>query len=691
MRDRALPVSEASVLKGVVDAIDRVQALIEFDLDGTVLRANEIFLDLMGYRADEVVGRHHRLFCSEDYAESAAYRALWQRLAAGEPQSGLYMRVDKTGKKVWLQASYNPVFDESGKPVRVVKFATDVTEVRLRNADYESKMVAIDRLQAVIEFDLEGHVLAANKNFLDAFGFELTEVIGQHHRMFCESAYAHSGEYLAFWKHLASGQPHAGEFKRLTKDGRQVWLQATYNPILDEQGTPIKVVKFASDITAVKTHAADTEGKMAAIDRVQAVIEFDLTGKVLYANENFLATFGYAKEEVIGQHHRLFCEPAYARSPEYLAFWERLGRGEFNAGQFRRVSKHGKDVWIQASYNPIFDADGKPAKVVKFATDITADRDRMTETSGKLDAIGRSQAVIEFDMQGNVLTANSNFLRTLGYTESEIAGRHHSMFCQPEMVKSKEYRDFWANLGEGKFQSGRFCRVGKHDAEVWIQATYNPILDADGKPYKVVKFAMDITAQVARQHAVEQKVGEIGAVLDELSESIKSIAASSRQSNELAGQTQREAGDGSKLLARSRDSILAIQKSSTDVHEIIETIGQIASQTHLLAFNAAIEAARAGEHGVGFSVVADEVRKLAEKSALAAREIAKLINETVHRVSDGARMSEEVESAFGRILVAVDNTTQSIGRIHSATTEQAAATQNVTQLLAALQRSAKSD
>ena len=435
---------------------------------------------------------------------------------------------------------------------------------------------------------------------------------------------------------------------------------------------------------ALETH--DLRAMWAAINRVQAIIEFDLGGRVLWANELFLGAVGYRLDEVVGQPHRLFCDPAYARSPEYLNFWERLGRGEFNAGEFRRVAKSGRDVWIQASYNPVFDAEGKPCKVVKFASDITEAKLRSVEFEGTSAAISRSQAVIEFDLQGRVLAANHNFLRTLGYTSDEIVGQHHSMFCEPELVVSAEYRNFWGDLAEGRYQSGRFKRVGKHGAEVWIQATYNPILDLNGKPYKVVKFAMDVCSQVNKEQTVRQKVQEISAVLEELTRSIDSISGSARRSSTLAEQTQREATDGNALLERSRAAIVQIQQSTSNVSEIVDTIADIANQTNLLAFNAAIEAARAGEHGLGFSVVADEVRKLAEKSATAAREISKLIHLTVARVEDGDQLSRQVAEVFGEILQSILNTTQSIQLIHGTTTSQAEATQHAAQLLDILEQ-----
>ena len=242
--------------------------------------------------------------------------------------------------------------------------------------DLQAIYEALDRIQAIVEFDLDGTVVSANQNFLNTFGYELNEVIGQHHRMFCDPAYAESDAYADFWQKLGSGDCNADEFKRLAKGGRELWLQASYNPVLDEDGKPVRIIKFATDVTATKLEKAEFEGKIRAIDKAQAVIEFELDGTVITANENFLNIFGYTLDEVQGQHHRIFCDPGYAESPEYARFWQKLSRGEYEADEYKRISKTGAEVWLQASYNPIFDIDGRPLKVVKFASDITMEMQR---------------------------------------------------------------------------------------------------------------------------------------------------------------------------------------------------------------------------------------------------------------------------------------------------------------------------
>jgi methyl-accepting chemotaxis protein len=250
---------------------------------------------------------------------------------------------------------------------------TAAPRIKYSSEDASAIYQALDRVQALVEFDMDGTILSANQNFLDTFGYELDEIVGRHHRMFCDHDYVASDEYAAFWEKVRRGEFICAEFKRLGKGGKEVWLQASYNPVLDEKGRPVRVIKFANDVTESKLKAAEYAGLIKAIDRAQAVIEFNLDGTILDANQNFLRIFGYSKDEIVGKHHRMFCDPGYAESPEYTKFWQALARGEYIADEFRRLSKDGSEIWLQASYNPILDMEGRPMKVVKFASDITAE------------------------------------------------------------------------------------------------------------------------------------------------------------------------------------------------------------------------------------------------------------------------------------------------------------------------------
>ncbi|MEI4473975.1 PAS domain S-box protein [Frigidibacter sp. MR17.24] len=381
-------------------------------------------------------------------------------------------------------------------------------------------MSAIDRAQSVIWFDLDGTILNANDNFLRATGYALEEVRGRHHLMFVDRTYGRSAAYHGFWAALRRGEAQKGTFQRLGKGGRPVWLEASYIPLPGPDGLPCKIAKFAYDVTAAKTAAADHAGQIAAISLSHAIIEFALDGTILDANDNFLRATGYRLDEIRGRHHRLFVKPAEAQSHFYAAFWDRLREGHAESGEFHRHGKAGREVWFQASYSPVFDSTGAVVKIVKYATDVTEAKLRAVDHNGQLSALSRAQAVIEFAMDGTVLTANDNFLHTFGYELAEIQGQHHRMFVAPGEAGSQAYGEFWRKLATGEFQEAEYRRIGKGGREVWIQASYNPIFDPYGKPFKVVKFATDITDRKR--------------VLGQMSEADESVARAAAEALEAA-------------------------------------------------------------------------------------------------------------------------------------------------------------
>lgn len=655
---------------GKIKAISRSQGMIEFDLQGKVLDVNDNFLHMLGYARDEVLGKHHRMFIDEDEANSPAYPAFWQKLGRGEFDEGEYLRIGKGGKRAWLHATCNPIFDLEGKPIKVVKFCMDITERKELDLLNRGRHQVLLDSTCYMEVDAEGTIIEINERMCKAVGYSRADLLGRNGSILAFEEDLQQTGSTPEWQRLREGQAQSGEFRRKGAGNREVWFNAAGSGVRGVDGKLSRFFMVGTDITQERLAKQDLDGKLGAISRSQAVIEFDMEGRVLDANANFLKLMNYTLDDIRGRHHRMFADPVHAASIHYQAFWERLGRGEFESGEYKRLGREGREVWIQATYNPILDRSGRPFKVVKFATDVTELKLRNADYKAKVDAIDKGQAVIEFDLDGQVLNANRNFLSAMGYTNREIHGQHHSIFCTPEYTHSPEYRDFWLRLSEGEFVTGRFQRVGKFGREVWIQATYNPLLDLNGKVVKVIKYAYDVTKEVLLEKYVTQRSREMSESVQHLIDSITQIAANSGVAAELAQETNVAARSGYDSLQKSIEAIDNIQASSVKMSEIVRVIGEIAGQTNLLAFNAAIEAARAGQHGVGFSVVAGEVRKLAERSSQAAREISKLIEEAALHVNQGAQVSKSAATSFEGILAAVMRTGNSVSAIASATDAQ---------------------
>ena len=529
-----------------------------------------------------------------------------------------------------------------------------------------AQAAAIDRSQAVIEFKLDGTIVTANQNFLDTVGYTLDEIRGKHHRMFVDASERDSTAYREFWAKLNRGEFQAAQYKRFGKGGREIWIQASYNPILGANGRPTGVIKFATDITAEKIRSMEDAGAIAAISRAQAVIEFNMDGTIVAANENFLRAMGYTLGEIRGKQHSMFVVPEDRGSAAYREFWAKLNRGEFQAAEYKRLGKGDREIWILATYNPILDETGKPFKVVKFATDVTEQKLKAADNDGQIAAIRKSQAVIEFNMDGTIRTANQNFLDAMGYTLSEVQGKHHSMFVEPAERNAPAYREFWEKLNRGLYQAAEYRRIAKGGRDIWIQASYNPILDLNGKPFKVVKYATDVTVQAVMRRKAENArdlIEQVAAGSEEMSASIREIS-------ETMSKSKVNAAEATGRIDAADQQSQKLNEAAQAMGGIVELIGNITGQINLLALNATIESARAGEAGRGFAVVASEVKNLANQAKHATDTISKEI-ESLNGVAG------DVAGSLTAIKAAIAGVNEFIASTAAAVEEQSIVTQDM--------------
>lgn len=516
-------------------------------------------------------------------------------------------------------------------------------KVKYQATQYENQLTAISHSTGVIQFNMDGAIISANDIVCKALGYSSIELAGKSHSLLFDTAYGVSREYKDLWQRLNNGEAITGEFKLITKAGNEVWLQATYNSIKNPEGFPYKVVCYANDVTEQKLRNADFEGQIAAIGKSQGLIELDLNGFIIKANEVYLNTLGYTAQELLGKHVSIVLDADYAKSDAYKKLWEKLVQGASEVGQFKRIAKNGNEIWIQASYNPIHDLNGKPYKIVNYTIDITEQKMKAAENAGQLDAIDKIQGVAEYDLSGKVLAVNANFSSITGYSANELVGKHHGILVETAYRDSSDYKAFWTSLSKGQAKAGQYKHIGKGGRVLWFQASYNPIMDMNNKPFKVVEYVTDITEQYENAAALsvavdETKViieaakdgdlsnrvslnGKSGAIaslcegvnvlIDQLTDVIVQVRESSETVNTAAGEI---ASGNNDLSSRTEQQASSLEETAASMEQLASTVknnAENAKQANALAIAASEIAVKGG------SVVSDAVSTMSEINASA--------------------------------------------------------------------------
>ena len=659
-------------------------AMSEIDHEGHILAMNDPMAAILGHIPEDTIGMKEQDLCEKAFTLSSEYQKVWEGLNAGQTQYLNMRQRTKDQKLVWLRATMVPVMNQVGQLEKIIKIAENITAEHEELLDCRALLSASDNLVGRVELDTDGNILKANRTFCEVFGVSPDELKGRKHSEFCSKEVLTPVRYRDFWTKLHEGETVMGHYEMRSDQGVQTWINVIYKPLFAPNGQFLKVVMFFVDNTAAHLQSARLTQRMGAVENTQLMIEFSVDGKVIEANRAFVNIFGYANQDVRGLTFEGFQASDNKTQDNYRMMWERLLSGRDDTGEFRLKNAKGDDVWVRGTFSPVEDSSKTIKSIILFASDVTAEKGASLDMKYMLDALKESQAVVEFDPNGTILSANESFLKTVGYTLREIVSQHHSMFCTPDYVQSAEYRSFWLNLGKGESCGGRVRRVGRFDRDLHLLAHYKPIFDIDGEINKVILTAIDISELAHLEIKVATVARDLGVQLDltdkasmAISQRAETLVAATRLSSTATEESTQQ-------LRTTLEKFDAVSAEVLQLNEIVDVISEIAVQTNLLAFNAAIEAARAGEHGIGFSIVADEVRKLAERNSEAAKNIGRNIEKASALISAGTANASSILDILGKQKTRLEDNQQALEGISAQSQEQAGAIKTFGTLVADL-------
>lgn len=626
---------EENDTKAMVAAINRSQAVIEFNLDGTIISANENFLTTLGYSLSEIQGKHHSMFCDPNYTNSLEYRHFWDKLRRGEFESGEYRRQGKNGKEVWILASYNPVFGNDGKPVKVIKFATDISAGK---AELKVRTDIMNMTSIVSEADLKGDILNINEKFIEVSKYPKEELIGKGHNT-TRHPDMPKEVFKQMWATIGSGKIFRGVVKNRAKDGTPYYVDAVIAPIMGANGKPKKYLGVRYDITEMEIERQNMKGIFGAINSSYAYIEFDTSGNVLSANQNFLNAMGYSVEELRGKHHRAFCEAAYAASAEYAQFWPDLKSGKSKSGIFKRVTSGGKVMWLQAVYAPVLDETGRVSKIVKIATDVTDQQNMIRsveETASALSAASTELTATATQMAGTAERTNGESQVAASSAEQVATGVQTVATNMEEMVAS--IKEIARSTNESSQMSKTtLARAQESNATIVKLGTSSKEI---GDVIKVISSIAQQTNLLALNATIEAaRAGEAG----------KGFAVVANEVKELAKQTAKATND-------ITNKIGAIQ---SDAQSAVEAIGGISVAVEKLngiagVIAAAVEEQTATTNEISRVVVqskkgVESIAGTVRSVSMAAKESTAASNQTLVASTELSKLAEKLNALVKRV------------------------------------------